>query len=273
LIAGYDQNDLHDQLYRQEALTDAHGQARLSKQLGNLPWLQVWVNKKPLCQAHPRNDNFSVELIRRDGLSAPNRCGTATVEDAPGVFTVFVKSSAIKPPKISSIVMHTTASFAPPAPPVPPAAKLVVETPVQKPFVTEVTPPAPPPAAVEVATVPVAPAPTPVVAAPKVVLPTQTAAIALAIVSEKGMASAPAKTVAHSPVLRVAGRPVAHRRRPPLASCLVPADAKATLVRTAGRPARASSRPIDATHKPKPSAGVRLATVRHGKPAASPKQE
>src|ERR1035441_10134893 len=94
LLAGYDASDLHDQLYRAEVLTDSHGQARLPKPMANLPLLQIWVNKKPLCQAKPRGESFSVELIRRDGLSAPNRCGTATVEDAPGVLTVFVKSKA-----------------------------------------------------------------------------------------------------------------------------------------------------------------------------------
>jgi hypothetical protein len=91
LIAGYDQRDMREQLFREEALTDAHGRARLSNQLANLPWLQVWVGKKSLCQKNPRRGGFSVELIRRDGLSAPNLCGTATVEDLPGVFTVFVK--------------------------------------------------------------------------------------------------------------------------------------------------------------------------------------
>jgi hypothetical protein len=92
LLAGYNQSDLRDQLYRTEVLTDAQGQARLPRQLANLPWLQVWVAMKPLCQAKPRGDSFSVDLIRRDGLSAPNRCGTVTVEETPGVFTVFVKS-------------------------------------------------------------------------------------------------------------------------------------------------------------------------------------
>jgi hypothetical protein len=91
LIAGYDQRDLREQLYREEVLTDSDGQARLPNQLASLPWLQVWVGKKQLCHAHPRRASFSVERIRRDGLSAPNRCGKATVEDAPGVFTVFVK--------------------------------------------------------------------------------------------------------------------------------------------------------------------------------------
>jgi hypothetical protein len=94
LLGGYEQSDLHDQLYRVEVLTDIHGEARLPRQLANLPWVQVWVATKPLCQASPRKDSFSVELIRRDGLSAPNRCGTATVEDVPGVFTVFVKGKA-----------------------------------------------------------------------------------------------------------------------------------------------------------------------------------
>lgn len=98
LIGGYDQRDLHAQLFRAEALTDALGQARLDGQLANLPWLQVWVNKKPLCQADPRRASFSVERIRRDGLSSPNRCGVVAVEDAPGVFTVFVQSKEKKAP-------------------------------------------------------------------------------------------------------------------------------------------------------------------------------
>ena len=98
LIGGYDQRDLHGQLFRAEALTDALGQARLNGQLANLPWLQVWTNKKPLCLADPRRASFSVERIRRDGLSSPNRCGTAVVEDAPGVFTVFVQSKEKKAP-------------------------------------------------------------------------------------------------------------------------------------------------------------------------------
>jgi hypothetical protein len=97
LIAGYDQRDMREQLFREEVLTDEQGQVRLSNQLANLPWLQVWVGKKPLCQGNPRSASYSVELIRRDGLSAPNRCGMATVENKPGVFTVFVKNKAATP--------------------------------------------------------------------------------------------------------------------------------------------------------------------------------
>jgi len=113
LLGGYEQRDLRDQLYRAEVLTDARGLAKVPKQLANLPWLQVWVNKKPLCQARPRGESFSVELIRRDGLSAPNRCGTAVVEDAPGVFTVFVKGKGVAPPAD----LPAFASATEPAPP------------------------------------------------------------------------------------------------------------------------------------------------------------
>lgn len=117
LLAGYDRSDLHDQLYRAELLTDAHGQARLPGQLANLPWLQVWVTKNPLCQAKPRGSSFSVELIRRDGLSAPNRCGTATVEDTPGIFTVFVKGNGVAPPADLPGVASTAAPEPASAPP------------------------------------------------------------------------------------------------------------------------------------------------------------
>jgi hypothetical protein len=109
LLGGYNQKDLHDQLYRAEVLTDAHGQARLPRQLASLPWLQVWVTKKPLCQAKPRGASFSVDLIRRDGLSTPNRCGTATAVDTPGVFTVFVKGKGVAPPADSPVVASAIA--------------------------------------------------------------------------------------------------------------------------------------------------------------------
>jgi hypothetical protein len=119
LIGGYDQRDLHGQLFREEALTDAQGQARLSGQLANLPWLQVWVNKKPLCQADPTRASFSVERIRRDGLSSPNRCGVVAVEDAPGLFTVFVQGKEKKAPveltKASSKAQASASDAAPAA--------------------------------------------------------------------------------------------------------------------------------------------------------------
>ena len=98
LVAGYDRNDMREQLYREDVLTDAHGEARLSNQLANLPWLQVWVGKKSLCQKNPRSAGFSVELVRGEGLSTPNRCGLATVEDKPSVLTVFVKGTGAARP-------------------------------------------------------------------------------------------------------------------------------------------------------------------------------
>jgi len=91
VVAGYDQEDLRLRLWQNEILTDAEGKVLLSKPVGNLPLLQVWVTKAPLCQESPRKTSFSVEEIRRDGLSTPNRCGIATVTDRAGIFTVFVK--------------------------------------------------------------------------------------------------------------------------------------------------------------------------------------
>jgi hypothetical protein len=115
LIAGYDRNDMREQLFREEALTDAHGEMRLSNQLTNLPWLQVWVDKKTLCEENPRIESFSVELMRRDGLSTPNRCGKVTVEDKPGVFTVFVKGKGAAPAPAAIASKATSASAPIPA--------------------------------------------------------------------------------------------------------------------------------------------------------------
>jgi len=143
LIAGYDQSGLRDQLFREEAITNAQGQAQLSNQLTNLPWLQVWVNKKPLCQANPRKASFSMERIRRDGLSAPNRCGTITVEDAPGVFTVFVKgkgkapvalavATAIAPAVATSITLAVTPTIAPAAATIAPAPVTSIKSAIER---------------------------------------------------------------------------------------------------------------------------------------------
>jgi hypothetical protein len=98
LIAGYDKGDIKGQAFHEDALTDDQGKARLSNELANLPFLQVWVTKVELCQTKPRAALFSIDRIRRDGLSAPNLCGTFSVENAPGVFTVFVRNSGKKKP-------------------------------------------------------------------------------------------------------------------------------------------------------------------------------
>jgi len=283
LLGGYDHSDLHDQLYRAEVLTDARGQARLPWQLANLPWLQVWVAKKPLCQAKPRGDSFSVELIRRDGLSAPNRCGTATVEDAPGVFTVFVKGGEKKglaKTLLAKVTGHTSGTGE------APAAHPAAEAPARKPADVEVRPPSAqlPPVAValpatpapvpeEVALKPVEPKPVVTAAPATASAPVATPAIASAAapapvaVAAKCPASGPAKAEAHRPVRRVAGRPVSRRTRPVLTSCTVRRPAASA--RSEDKPAKT----IVATHKAKPAAGVRLTAATSGESIAPPKQQ
>lgn len=92
LVAGYDRRDLGLGLFREEAITDAAGAVHLSNQLRNLPLVRVEVLKRHACQPDAGDAAFSVELVRRDGLNGANRCGSTTVEDAPGVLAFFVKS-------------------------------------------------------------------------------------------------------------------------------------------------------------------------------------
>jgi hypothetical protein len=94
LVAGYSQRDLHLEMWHGEVLTDDRGKARLPDELANLPLLEITVAKRHVCLGGSHVNGFSVERIRRDGLSTANACGTVTVEDAPGVFTVFVKSKS-----------------------------------------------------------------------------------------------------------------------------------------------------------------------------------
>jgi hypothetical protein len=90
LVAGYDRRDLRLALWREETLTDADGEVRLSEALRNLPLLRVEVLKRHACSSG-REAAIGVERIRLSGLSGANRCGFASAENAPGVFTVFVK--------------------------------------------------------------------------------------------------------------------------------------------------------------------------------------
>jgi hypothetical protein len=281
LLGGYDQNDLHEQLYRQEAHTDGFGRVRLSKQLTNLPWLQVWVNKKPLCQASPRTDSYSVELIRRDGVSAPNRCGPATVEDAPGVLTVYVKSKSKYAPVISSRAGVPAVTLAPVA---PPKATPAAEPAAQKPSLPPFTSSAPQLSAVAFAAeLLTSPALVPMEETSQAAPPEQVQAAAPTVVpaSEKS-AITPARSKAKIPARRVAGRSVAHsvtftapRARPALASCQVQqpvAQAKTATARSRSKSAVASPVALIASRKPKPAAGVRRAAA-HGKLKPHPQQE
>jgi hypothetical protein len=95
LVAGYNNSDLGVGLWREEALTDGEGMVRLSNALKNLAFLRVEALKRHSCQIDADQTAFSIDRIRRDGLSAANRCGTAVVEDVPGVFTVFVKPAKV----------------------------------------------------------------------------------------------------------------------------------------------------------------------------------
>lgn len=119
LVAGYDRRDLGVGLWRQETVTDDAGVARLSNQFRNLPLVRVEVLKHHGCEPHSSGAAFSVELIRRDGVSGANRCGTVTVEDAPGVLTVFVKgkkdSSPAPVPAVPRMIAASSKSDPAPA--------------------------------------------------------------------------------------------------------------------------------------------------------------
>jgi hypothetical protein len=91
LVAGYDHRDLEQHLWLENAMTDEHGDIHLPSTLLNLPWLRVSMPKSSMCKADPRAETFSVERMRNDGLSSSNRCGTVTVGERPGVFTLFAQ--------------------------------------------------------------------------------------------------------------------------------------------------------------------------------------
>jgi hypothetical protein len=94
LVAGYDRSDLEKHVWHEAVMTDDEGVIHLPATMLNLPWLGVLMPKSSTCKTDPRIETFSVEQMRLDGLSAPNRCGTATWIDHPGEFVVFADKRA-----------------------------------------------------------------------------------------------------------------------------------------------------------------------------------
>jgi hypothetical protein len=102
LVAGYDRRDLQLRMWHEEALTGLDGEARLPDALANLPFLQIRLVKRRLCQADSHAATYNVERIRRDGVSTPDHCGLVTVEDAPGIFIVYAKGRGAAKTRFSS---------------------------------------------------------------------------------------------------------------------------------------------------------------------------
>jgi hypothetical protein len=142
LLAGYDRRDLHLAMWHDEISTDDHGKARLPNALANLPFLKISVAKLHICQAGSGSAIFSVDRIRRDGLSTANGCGKATAGDAPGAFTIFVKSKLHppKPPKLCKTRKKTPAPWSSAAPAPAPASLPATAAPAPSPAPAPPTP-------------------------------------------------------------------------------------------------------------------------------------
>jgi hypothetical protein len=226
LIGGYDQGEIADHLWQEEMLTDEQGRVRLSGQLANLPWLQVELLKGKLCQVKPESVSFSVERIRRDGLSTPNRCGIATVQDAPGVFTVFAKNKGKIKGKTATLLTTHDKDLKPASADTQPLAAAALKP---APMETESAPP--------------------VAFEPLEALPV----VALPVVAEIPFSETPAArhTQAKTGVKsqRVAARRRTHRPRRTATVCQVPAPAaKIPTEETKSKPA-AARKPARLQHK------------------------
>lgn len=273
LIGGYDQSDLHQQLYREDALTDNFGKVRLSNQLTNLPWLQVWVGSMPLCQSKPRKASFSVELIRRDGLSAPNLCGPVSAQDSPGVFTVFVKNRAKKLKKGVAISLELPRTPLPAASQAPAQAAKTSVTPVA----TESSLTVPVLAVVTTTALPATPAEAPAETAPKTAVLAPAAVPAPILPQASAPAIVPAKAVVHLQTRRVAAKAAVHRVKPgpPACSTQSPATKATTTSRSQEESGKVQPRrtPVRAARHSKPLAGVRLIAEKPAPSSEPPKKD
>jgi hypothetical protein len=290
LIGGYDRGDLHEQIYREDALTDSFGYALLSNQLANLPWLQVWVGKLPLCQSNPRKSSFSVELIRRDGLSAPNLCGPVSARKAPGLFTVFVWNRAKKLKPGASIDVDVPVNAAAPAVLAEASASTRLQTSsiaitaekIVVPAASSVAPQRVDSVVGGVSAAPtamqVAPSTMLAAAASKAALISSAATPAFAISAVRAAVIPGAKAAVRQSSHRIAARAAVHRARPLPVSCAVeqlppPKDATTPVPRRKHRVLPEDRVPVHSAHRSKPLAGVRMAAKKPIHPTEPPSKD
>jgi hypothetical protein len=91
-VAGYDDRDLRLGLWREDAITDANGQASLPDSLKNFSFLAVWVTKRKLCAERGHSLDADLDRVRFEGMSTLNQCGNVMSADKPGVLTVFAEA-------------------------------------------------------------------------------------------------------------------------------------------------------------------------------------
>jgi len=92
LVGGYTEKDIGQRLWREEAVTDAAGEVRVPRALGDLPFLEVRPRKTKLCQETSRGETYNVGRIRGEGFNAPNSCGFVKAAASPQVLVVFARS-------------------------------------------------------------------------------------------------------------------------------------------------------------------------------------
>jgi hypothetical protein len=75
-----------------ERYTDLEGNATLPFDRLKLAEIQVWTERKMICQKDPDHESFSVSSIMLSGAQALNDCGNAIVPTSPGMLIVYARS-------------------------------------------------------------------------------------------------------------------------------------------------------------------------------------
>lgn len=77
--------------------TDARGIAVLMVKASAYSRIQVWVDRRSLCQDDPNSRTFDLDEIRRTGVRAPNNCGNVPPEELPSNhFVLFARPATLR---------------------------------------------------------------------------------------------------------------------------------------------------------------------------------
>jgi hypothetical protein len=83
--------DVHAEKNHRDLRTDINGKSVLTLDDSSILLIQVFSDGHILCQQKSNTDSYSVEQIKRTGLSTQNTCGPVHRENTPDQFVIYAR--------------------------------------------------------------------------------------------------------------------------------------------------------------------------------------
>jgi hypothetical protein len=96
VFLGNTEEDVRAKAHHFELETDSEGAATLPEDGSGYMRIQVWVDRRTLCQDSPNTRSFLLKEVRTDGITAPNNCGPRLSRDkTPNELIIFARPATL----------------------------------------------------------------------------------------------------------------------------------------------------------------------------------